>query len=149
MSETALTTDERSCCRFLSELFLDVEPEDDDYNYVTTGLRELSLSLDQIEHIFWYDVYPVLIYNIAITAGEWIRFDMDWLYGEIEARRAKTPLNAIRSALLPISWVLFSGSVSGLWDEVKKRYLQLQLHEPSLKRTAHMHLNIPSKLNIS
>ncbi|KAH8732132.1 hypothetical protein GQ44DRAFT_722278 [Phaeosphaeriaceae sp. PMI808] len=131
MSETTLTTDERSCCRLLSELFLDIKLADDDYDYITTELRELSLSLDQIEHIFWYDVHPVLIYNLATTAGEWMQFDMDWLYGEIEARRAKTPLNAIRSALLPILWVLSWGS-SGLWDEVKKRYILLDTHVTQL-----------------
>jgi hypothetical protein len=125
MSETAFTTDERSCCRLLSELFLDLEPADDDYDYIVTGLRKLSLSLDQIEHMFWYDVYPVLIYNIAITAGEWCEFDIDWLCGEIEKRRAKTLLNTIRSALLPITWGLFSGKVSDFWDEVKKRYTGL------------------------
>ncbi|KAF2176973.1 hypothetical protein K469DRAFT_697607 [Zopfia rhizophila CBS 207.26] len=125
MSETALTADERSCCRLLSELFLDIELEDLVYGYVATSLRELALSLDQIEHIFWYDVYPVLIYNIAITAGEWIQFDTDWLCGEIEARRAKTLPNAVRSALIPISWGLWSGMVSELWDEVKKRFVLL------------------------
>ncbi|KAF2175848.1 hypothetical protein K469DRAFT_679412 [Zopfia rhizophila CBS 207.26] len=134
MSETTLTADERSCCHLLSELFLDIVLEDDDYKYVATGLRELALSLDQIEHMFWYEVYPILIYNIAITAGEWIQFDMDWLCGEIETRRAKTLLNAIRTSWLPISWGLWSGMVSKLWDEVKKRYLQLQ--ERSLQRTA-------------
>lgn len=71
MSQTTLTPAERDCCDCLSYMFLDTQLDPTLYDVIARDLHRSDLTLAEIHHLFWYDVYPVLIWNLVQIAGEW------------------------------------------------------------------------------
>lgn len=63
----------------LSELYLDTELDDDDYERIAVVLAESGYDTGQLEEILYRELHPVLIPNLLSVAGEWGGFDLDWL----------------------------------------------------------------------
>ncbi len=71
--------------RALSELFLDTEPNDVTFNYIARTILESDFSLAEVEDIFWYEVYPVLVGNLSSVTGEWAGWSDEWLMENLPA----------------------------------------------------------------
>lgn len=66
----------------LSELYLDIELQDFAYIEIARLLSESSFSIQEIETINIYEVFPTLKYNLMNVAGSWTGFDSKWLIEE-------------------------------------------------------------------
>jgi len=75
----------------LSRLFLDIELDEKDYHRISDLLAMSPYSIQEIEDILRFEVYPVLIWNLRSVAGVWTGFDRDWLREQIEPRVNKRP----------------------------------------------------------
>ena len=92
-NNTAFKEDERlSVWRVLSDLFLDTELMNADYEFISNTLVDSNYSLQELEAILYYEVYPVCKYNLLSFAGEWVGFGDDWIMENIAPRKNKRPL---------------------------------------------------------
>ena len=70
----------------ISDLFLDTEPDDNDFEYIATVLAESPYSTSDLKAILTDEVAPVLRWNFLQVAGEWVGFDSQWLEEQILQR---------------------------------------------------------------
>jgi len=119
MASTRLTPAERSCCTFLSELFLDIRVSPHDHFLIARALRRLDLPIDTIEHMLRYEIFPVLWTNLLNIAGEWGGWDEDWLAGEVEKWR-QNPGNLLYRGWLWLWWRYHEDYMMEHWNEIKK-----------------------------
>jgi hypothetical protein len=108
--ESAVIDDRLPVWEALSEFFLDTELEENDYQRISEVLATSPYSIQDIEDILRFEVYPVLIWNLRSVAGEWAGFDRDWLQEQIEPRLKKRP--KFRMPMLP--W----GMIRDHWKHV-------------------------------
>ncbi len=62
----------------MSELFLDTEVRPS-IPYIAAGCVRSGYNDPMLEHIFRYEVSPVLWWNMLATTGEWQLFSEEWL----------------------------------------------------------------------
>jgi hypothetical protein len=67
----------------LSNLWLDTELDENDYEFIANRMIDSNYSLNEIENILSQEVAPVLYKNLSNVAGEWVGFDKDWLINAI------------------------------------------------------------------
>ena len=67
----------------LSELFLDKELDQADFQYIANRIRESGFSTLEAQEILWNEVFPALADNLRIITGEWAYFADDWLQERI------------------------------------------------------------------
>lgn len=67
----------------LSELFLDTELSEQDFERIASRLAESPFSPGEIEIILRCEVFPKLKWNLMCIAGEWAGFDREWLVEEL------------------------------------------------------------------
>ena len=108
--ESAVIDDRLPVWEALSDFFLDTELDETDHQRISEVLASSPYSIQDIEDILRFEVYPVLIWNLRCVAGEWAGFDRDWLKGQIEPRLGKRP--KIRLPIL--QW----GMVRRHWNRV-------------------------------
>lgn len=65
--------------RALSDLFLDTEIDDTTYKYIARTINESGLSVNEVEKVLWYEVYPVLENNFRRVDGVWDGWPDAWL----------------------------------------------------------------------
>jgi hypothetical protein len=51
---------EQKACVMLSELFIDVEQDEDDVNFLAREIQPLGLSAADVDRLFYYDVFPIV-----------------------------------------------------------------------------------------
>jgi hypothetical protein len=73
----------------LSNLYLDTELQDSDYNDMVSKFIESPYSLNEIKKINKHEVFPVLKTNLISVAGVWEGFDEAWLINKIESKLKK------------------------------------------------------------
>ena len=73
----------------LSDLFLDTELCEEDFNRIATQLASSSFSITEIESILRLEVTPAVKSNLGSLAGEWAGFDEEWLASRIAAKAQK------------------------------------------------------------
>lgn len=61
--------------RALSELFLDTDLRDADYDGIAAAIAESGLEVPEVEAILWNEVLPALGPNLQSPAGIWSGFD--------------------------------------------------------------------------
>jgi len=71
--------------RALSDLFLDTEVDELNFNYIVRTISESTLSLTEVEEVLWYEVYPVLEGNLRSVAGVWEGWSDEWLLQHLPA----------------------------------------------------------------
>ena len=94
-----------------SEFFLDSKLGDNDYQRIAGVLADSPYSIHELEVILQNEVYPVLIGNLRVVAGEWSGFDRDWLKQNIEEQRKthlKTRFPLFQSKTIREQWKLVS-----------------------------------------
>jgi hypothetical protein len=67
----------------LSELFLDGNLDSVDVNRIAKTLASSHYSLDELDQILLWEVYPACRSNLLSIAGEWAGFDPGWLESRI------------------------------------------------------------------
>lgn len=73
----------------LSEFFLDTELQQQDYEHIAQVLSQSGYSVQELEDILYYEVYPACKWNLLNVAGEWAGFDADWIMTEIAPKKDK------------------------------------------------------------
>lgn len=68
----------------LSNLYLDTELQDADYEDMVSKFIKSPYSLNEIKQINKHEVFPVLKANLVSVAGVWEGFDEAWLINKIE-----------------------------------------------------------------
>ena len=63
----------------LSTLFLDTEADDTTFSYIARVVLETGYSRQEVHHILWGEVFPVLKSNLRSIAGEWAGWPDEWL----------------------------------------------------------------------
>ena len=74
----------------LSELFLDTSHSSGDLDRIAKTLAMSPYSLEELDTILLWEVYPPCRSNLFSIAGEWAGFDVDWLESRI--LRGPSPL---------------------------------------------------------
>ncbi|GAA0422303.1 hypothetical protein GCM10009133_33580 [Cocleimonas flava] len=67
----------------LSDLFLDTELQQHDLAFIARRMHESGYSLEEINDILMFEVFPVCIANLHSVAGEWAGFDEKWVVNAI------------------------------------------------------------------
>jgi hypothetical protein len=67
----------------MSDMFLDTELDEADFNRIAATLAASPYSLDELDDILWAEVYPACYGNLLLSAGEWAGFDPAWLESRI------------------------------------------------------------------
>ena len=89
--ESAVIDDRLPVWVALSDFFLDTELDEKDHQRISEVLASSPYSIQDIEDILRFEVYPVLIWNLRSMAGEWAGFDRDWLQEQIQPRLNRRP----------------------------------------------------------
>lgn len=99
----------------ISELFLDTNLDSADLTRIAKTLAQSPYSLEELDDILLWEVYPACWTNTYAIAGEWAGFDPEWL----EARIKRRPW------LLTAMWTATVGrlarSSSLSWRRIKRR----------------------------
>lgn len=90
-NRSAIIDDRLPVWEVLAEFFLDTELDDNDYHRISGILASSPYSIQEIEDILNFEVYPELISNLQSIAGERAAFDRDWLQNQIGPRLNKRP----------------------------------------------------------
>ena len=114
------------CQRFpvwesLSELFLDTEITECTRAHIASVLANSEYSLEVLQDILYYEVYPVLKYNLLSVAGEWAGFNREWL---IESLVPKINKRSMFSLPLFNKWMFDKE-----WKEIYLRISSLRLQQ--------------------
>ena len=67
----------------LADLWLDTEITDDWLAHIAKVMHESGYSIDELRHIYLYEVAPVVYVNTLVVTGERAGFDEAWLHGRI------------------------------------------------------------------
>ena len=91
----------------LSELFLDTELSDKNFESIAVRLYKTGYPLIEIERILWNEVYPILKFNLITVAGEWAYFSDEWLLLNLKTNQKNKrpflfPANEIKSSWLNV-----------------------------------------------
>lgn len=103
----------------LSDLFLDTDVSLL-REFTANTLAKSPYSMDELEDILRFEVYPVCKYNLLSVAGEWAGFDEQWLVDRIHQRRGYV------STLLNRISFRFSAHFLTAWQHVKSRILEIR-----------------------
>ncbi|GLK88540.1 DUF7079 family protein [Pseudomonas turukhanskensis] len=70
--------------RAFSSLFLDTDIDDQTFTYIARVVLETGYSPEQVQHILWAEVFPVLAANLRSVAGEWAGWSDAWLLENLQ-----------------------------------------------------------------
>jgi hypothetical protein len=108
----------RAVWNALSDLFLDTELVDDDFERMANTLALSPFTTEQIESILRLEVTPAVKSNLRSMAGEWAGFDEDWLAERILSKVQKESFWNRKVSRL----------VRSDWEKIKKR-IQIRRNE--------------------
>lgn len=75
----------------LSEFFLDTELGEADYQRIARTLASSDYTIEELQDILYYEVYPACKWNMFSIAGEWAGFHPDWVMRNIAPRKNRRP----------------------------------------------------------
>jgi hypothetical protein len=70
----------------IAQFYLDTELDDLQLLDILKVIYESPYTIEEVKKIDFFEVYPVLKFNIYDTAGEWEAFDEEWLVDKIEEK---------------------------------------------------------------
>ncbi|KAF1952163.1 hypothetical protein CC80DRAFT_552595 [Byssothecium circinans] len=124
-----LTPSERQAGFLMSDLFLDTQIDEGDYDRIANKLCDLEMHLDlnDLEKLFWEDLFPAKIWNLVQVdrSGEWGGFDEDEVCDDVEEYRAGCNWFE-KTVVLRVNWLLWSSKVNRLWNKLKARLHDVQ-----------------------
>jgi hypothetical protein len=77
----------RNARHAISDLFLDTELQDSNYQSIARRLLESGLPLTELDRIYSEEVAPALHKNLNVAAGVWTAFDASWLDERIDRKK--------------------------------------------------------------
>lgn len=87
----------------LSDLFLDTELQQDDYNRIATVLRTSGIERAELQSILNEEVAPAFVFNLLDVAGEWCSWSAeqvrDIIVGSLRSRSGPKPLPWLKRRL--------------------------------------------------
>jgi hypothetical protein len=111
----------------LSELFLDTSLDSGDLNRIAGTLASSPYSLEELDQILLWEVYPACRGNLLSMAGEWAGFDPGWL----ESRILRGPSPGGRFWAGTVGRIGMFSSLS--WRRIKQR-VEAERTSPRLRR---------------
>ena len=107
----------------LAELFLDVELQDYQHQYIADTLRQSGYSLEELHNIFSQEVAPVFHANLRTMAGEWQPWSADFVKECVLAYLDRWPTLAER--FLPPDWLRSrqTAPIQKQWEAVQYLFL--------------------------
>jgi len=108
-----VTEDRIIVWELLSDIFLDTELTNDRFEYIVSTLKETPFSIQEIEDIMCFEIYPACIPNLRCIAGEWTGFNRAWLIENI------TPYIGKRSLWTKIFFRI--SIIQDDWQRVKEK----------------------------
>jgi hypothetical protein len=88
---TDLTDERLPVWEALSEFFLDTELDETDHERIATVLARSEYTIEGLEEILIFEVYPPCKWNMLCVAGEWAMFGEEWIMERIAPRKDKRP----------------------------------------------------------
>lgn len=122
MNELEFLDERKEVWYALSELYLDTELQESDFQYITRVFLESPFSLENIKKIDQYEVFPVLFSNLLNPAGEWAGFE--------EKRLVKNIMNWLESRnqldifAIKCIYYLYEPMNKNYWKRVEEIYNQ-------------------------
>jgi hypothetical protein len=109
----------------LSELYLDCQLSNADYNYIANKIIESPYSFQEVFWINKYEIFPVLKSNLLNGVGVWSGFDENWLVDTIMRKiENRTKINELISSIeyWLLRWVLKEEwqALESEYDAIKK-----------------------------
>ena len=114
-----LTPLELAVCHLLADHFLDTNIPMFVLPYDSWRVARLPISIEQVSDLFWWDVYPVIVW----TAGQWAAWVVEDVKAEIEGRRFSVLSRLSRFWTWPLMTVLLYRPVMRKWEEMERRIL--------------------------
>ena len=102
----------------LSDLFLDTELQDYNFEFIAQAMKQFDNSLDEIHEMLMQEAFPVCIANLHSAVGEWAGFNEEWLIEAIIS--AKRPNRFRRWKNRCSFWMIKDD-----WDNVVKQFDEL------------------------
>ncbi|UKB79435.1 hypothetical protein [Chryseobacterium sp. MEBOG07] len=122
MNELEFLDERKEVWCALSDLYLDKELQESDFQYMTRVFLESPFSLENIKKIDQYEVFPVLFSNLLDPAGEWAGFE--------EKRLVKNIMNWLESRnqldifAIKCIYYLYEPMNQNYWKRVEEIYNQ-------------------------
>ncbi|RQO39234.1 hypothetical protein DBR39_09610 [Chryseobacterium sp. KBW03] len=122
MNELEFLDERKEVWYALSNLYLDTELQESDFQYITRIFLESPFSLENIKKIDQYEVFPVLFSNLMDPAGEWAGFE--------EKRLVKNIMNWLESRnqldifAIKCIYYLYEPMNQNYWKRVEEIYNQ-------------------------
>ncbi|WP_215438332.1 DUF7079 family protein [Zobellia russellii] len=113
----------------ISELYLDTELQDYNYDTITRTFINSGFSLEELKAIDRHEVFPVLKANLLNIFGEWRGFDEQWLNEECTKRYLKRENRWFKYKNQFYDYFLFSMRKDH-WTEIENR---MQIHSANAK----------------
>lgn len=106
----------------LSELYLDTELDNTDFDRIISALKQTKLSLAAIKNIDLYEVFPLLQTNLLSVAGEWAGFDQEWLYENCEKNYTKSHKSSMYRTRVKLYNYFFVWMRNDYWLQIEKKW---------------------------
>lgn len=102
----------------LSDLFLDTEMQDGDYQAIARTASAGGFSADQVRDILEREVFPAFAVNLMSVAGEWAGFDAEFVRERILETLARPPLTrflagGVKKQLMAEDWPRVLAAIEG------------------------------------
>ncbi|TDL26721.1 hypothetical protein BD410DRAFT_783831 [Rickenella mellea] len=111
----------------LSVIFLDREMFNKEASLIALNLSSLDFSITELETMLRNNLFPILWPNFACSISEWMWFDEEQLFRDVEARMTR-PLWFSCITWLPelLIWLALGWAVERKWVEVCKRLTDIR-----------------------
>ena len=106
----------------LSDFYLDTELQESDFVSITSLIIESPYTLEEVERINKFEVFPVLHTNLLSVSGVWSGFDKEWLVQRIIDSLAKR--NIIKKLVIRVQYRIFKRMYKEYWKKLKDTYNQ-------------------------
>jgi hypothetical protein len=104
----------------LSELWLDIELTQDDLERIAGVTKSSGYSVPELREINLFEVAPVVFPNLLVVAGEWARFDEEWLFTGLAKRAKKRSLYLRTFVKIGIGKWITTWATERHWDALVK-----------------------------
>jgi hypothetical protein len=118
----------------ISEIFLDMELLEEDYQHIANNLNKSEYSIEELNNIYCTEVAPVLYLNLlSMTGGVWTGFKKDWLTEAIEARLKKRRIFEKIPVIKRVKTWWFTYMARDGWNKIINMVIELRKQEEMLK----------------
>lgn len=113
----------------LEDLWLDTEFMDAGELWakdLAKRLKATGYDWGEIDHIYRYEVFPALYFNLLDIAGEWAGFDSDWLAARIRKKAGR----AMHKHKVSLEYKVFGHFTDDIWSRVRANFTGSRQESP-------------------